>query len=306
MSVNRNVLTLLAAIVLAACGFAASAQDKPKVVATFSILADLAKNVGADRVEVATLVGPDGDAHVYSPTPADGRRLADAKLVIANGFKFEGWMSRLIKSSGTKALVVEAAKGVEPIKAEEHGQDHGQDHGHADVDPHAWQSVANVKRYVMNIRDGLIAADPAGKAAYEANAAAYLERLDALDREVKAAVEAIPRDRRRIITSHDAFGYFQKAYGVTFVAPQGVSTEAEASAKDVAKIIRQIRREKIPAVFLENVSDPRLLERIAKESGARIGGRLYSDALSGQDGPAGTYIDMMRHNIRALSAALSS
>jgi zinc/manganese transport system substrate-binding protein len=302
MSVNRNVLTLLAAIVLGACGFAASAQDKPKVVATFSILADLANNVGGDRVEVATLVGPDGDAHVYSPTPADGRRLADAKLVIANGFKFEGWMSRLIKSSGTKALVVEAAKGVEPIKAEERGHDHG----HAHVDPHAWQSVANVKRYVMNIRDGLIAADPAGKAVYEANAAAYLEKLDALDRDVKAAVEAIPRDRRRIITSHDAFGYFQKAYGVTFVAPQGVSTEAEASAKDVAKIIRQIRREKIPAVFLENVSDPRLLERIAKESGARIGGRLYSDALSGADGPAGTYIDMMRHNIRALSAALSS
>src|SRR5215218_2131980 len=306
MSLNRNVLTLLAAIALAACGFAASAQDKPKVVATFSILADLANNVGGDRVEVATLVGPDGDAHVYSPTPADGRRLADAKLVIANGFKFEGWMSRLIKSSGTKALVVEAARGVEPIKADEHGQDHGHDHGHADVDPHAWQSVANVKRYVMNIRDGLIAADPAGKAAYEANAAAYLERLDALDRDLKAAVEPIPRDRRRIITSHDAFGYFQKAYGVTFVAPQGVSTEAEASAKDVAKIIRQIRREKIPAVFLENVSDPRLLERIAKESGARIGGRLYSDALSGADGPARTYIDMMRHNIRALSAALSS
>src|SRR5215207_1869648 len=304
MSVNRSVLTLLAAIVLGACGFAASAEDKPRVVATFSILADLANNVGGDRVEVATLVGPDGDAHVYSPTPADGRRLADAKLVIANGLKFEGWMSRLIRSSGTKALVVEAAKGVEPIKAEEHGQDHGNDH--ADVDPHAWQSVANVKRYVMNIRDGLIAADPAGKAAYEANAAAYLERLDALDREVKAAVEAIPRDRRRIITSHDAFGYFQKAYGVTFVAPQGISTEAEASAKDVAKIIRQIRREKIPAVFLENVSDPRLLERIAKESGARIGGRLYSDALSGADGPARTYIDMMRHNIRALSAALSS
>jgi zinc/manganese transport system substrate-binding protein len=306
MSLNRNILRWLGAIVLGACGFAASAQDKPKVVATFSILADLAKNVGGDRVEVATLVGPDGDAHVYSPTPADGRRLAEAKLVVANGLKLEGWMGRLIKSSGAKALVVEAAKGVEPIKAEEHGQDHGHDHGHADVDPHAWQSVANVKRYVTNIRDGLIAADPAGKAAYEANAAAYLERLDALDKDVRAAIDAIPRDRRKIITSHDAFGYFQKAYGVTFVAPQGVSTEAEASAKDVARIIQQIRREKIPAVFLENVSDPRLVERIAKESGAKIGGRLYSDALSGQDDPAGTYIDMMRHNIRALSAALSS
>ncbi|MFL5121662.1 MAG: metal ABC transporter solute-binding protein, Zn/Mn family, partial [Microvirga sp.] len=174
------------------------------------------------------------------------------------------------------------------------------------LDPHAWQSVANARIYVANIRDALVKADPAGTDVYEANARDYLEKLDALDKDVRAAIDAIPRDRRKIITSHDAFGYFQKAYGVTFVAPQGVSTEAEASAKDVAKIIRQIRREKIPAVFLENVSDPRLLERIAKESGARIGGRLYSDALSGANGPAGTYIDMMRHNIRALSAALSS
>jgi zinc/manganese transport system substrate-binding protein len=290
----------------AAIPFAAGAQEKPaekpKVVATFSILGDLARSVGGDRVEVSTLVGPDGDAHVYSPTPADGRRLADAALVVANGLKLEGWMARLIKSSGTKARIVEATKGVQPIKADEHGHDHD----HAEVDPHAWQSVANVKLYVANIRDGLVAADPAGKAAYEANATAYLAKLDDLDREVRAAVEAIPKDRRRIITSHDAFGYFQKAYGIAFVAPQGVSTEAEASAKDFGKIIQQIRRERIPAVFLENVSDPRLAERIAKESGARIGGRLYSDALSAPDGPAGTYIDMMRHNIRALGAALSS
>jgi zinc/manganese transport system substrate-binding protein len=302
---RRNVLGLLAAAALGALPMKVMAQDrpaeKPKVVATFSILGDLVKNVGGDRIEVSTLVGPDGDAHVYSPTPTDGRRIADAALVVANGLKLEGWMGRLIKSSGTKARVVEAAKGVQPIKAEEHG-----DHGHADVDPHAWQSVTTVKIYVANIRDGLIAADPAGKAAYEANAAAYLARLDALDAEIKAAVEAVPKDRRKIITSHDAFGYFQKAYGIAFIAPQGVSTEAEASAKDVGRIIQQIRRDRIPAVFLENVSDPRLAERIAKESGARIGGRLYSDALSGPDGPAGTYIDMMRHNIRTLGAALSS
>jgi zinc/manganese transport system substrate-binding protein len=302
---RRSILTLLA-LAVGAFPLPARAQDKPqqrpKVVATFSILGDLVRNVGGDRVEVSTLVGPDGDAHVYSPTPTDGRRLADAALVVANGLKLEGWMGRLIKSSGTKARVVEAAKGVQPLKAEEHGHDHG----HADVDPHAWQSVVNAKIYVANIRDGLIAADPAGKALYEANAAAYLAKLDDLDKEVRAAVDAIPKDRRKIITSHDAFGYFQKAYGVAFIAPQGVSTEAEASAKDVGSIIRQIRREKIPAVFLENVSDPRLAERIAKESGARIGGRLYSDALSGEGGPAGTYIDMMRHNIRALGAALSS
>jgi len=201
--------------------------------------------------------------------------------------------------------VIEAAKGVQPIKADEE-KGHGHAHDHGALDPHAWQSVANARLYVANIRDGLIAADPAGKPDYEANAAAYLAKLDALDGEIRTAVERIPRDRRKIITSHDAFGYFQKAYGIVFVAPQGVSTEAEASAKDVARIIQQIRREKIPAVFLENVSDQRLAGRIAKESGAAIGGKLYSDALSGEGGPAGTYIDMMRHNIRALSAALSS
>jgi zinc/manganese transport system substrate-binding protein len=283
--------------------FAAHAQEKAKVVATFSILADLAGNVGGERVAVSTLVGPDGDAHVYAPTPADSRRLADATLVVANGLKLEGWIGRLITSSGTKARVIEAAKGVQPIDA---AGEKGHGHDHGTLDPHAWQSVANVKIYVANIRDGLAAADPAGKAAYEANAAAYLAKLDALEAEIRDAVERIPRDRRKIITSHDAFGYFQKAYGVAFVAPQGVSTEAEASARDVGRIIQQIRREKIPAVFLENVSDKRLLERIAKESGARIGGRLYSDALSAPGGPAGTYIDMMRHNIRALGAALSS
>jgi len=300
---KRNVVTLLFAGLAGVLPYAARAQEKPKVVATFSILGDLARNVGGDRVEVSTLVGPDGDAHVYSPTPADGRRLAEAKLVIANGLKLEGWMGRLIKSSGTKARVIEGAKGVQPVKAEGE-QGHG--HPHADIDPHAWQSVPNVKLYVENIRDGLIAADPAGKADYEGNAAAYLAKLDALDAEIKAAVERIPRDRRKIITSHDAFGYFQKAYGIAFVAPQGVSTEAEASAKDVARIIQQVRREKIPAVFLENISDQRLVARIAKESGAKVGGRLYSDALSAEGGPAGTYIDMMRHNITALSAALSS
>jgi zinc/manganese transport system substrate-binding protein len=300
---KRNVVTLLFAGLAGVLPYAARAQEKPKVVATFSILGDLARNVGGDRVEVSTLVGPDGDAHVYSPTPADGRRLAEAKLVIANGLKLEGWMGRLIKSSGTKARVIEGAKGVQPVKAE---GEHGHGHPHADIDPHAWQSVPNVKLYVANIRDGLIAADPAGKADYEASAAAYLAKLDALDTEVRAAVERIPLDRRKIITSHDAFGYFQMAYGIAFVAPQGVSTEAEASAKDVARIIQQIRREKIPAVFLENISDQRLVARIAKESGAKIGGRLYSDALSAEGGPAGTYIDMMRHNITALSAALSS
>lgn len=280
----------------------ASAQEKVKVIATFSILADLVKNVGGDRVEITSLVPVNGDAHVYAPSPADARKLADAKVVFTNGLGFEGWIPRLVKASGTKAVVIVATKGVKPRKMEETG--HG--HDHAEADPHAWQSVANAKIYVANIRDALVGADPAGKVAYDANAAAYTSKLDVLEAEVKGQVGNIPADRRRIITTHDAFGYFKAAYGVDFIAPQGVSTESEASAKDVAKIIAQIKKQKIPAVFLENVSDPRLLERIANESGAKVGGTLYSDALTDEKGKAPTYIDMMKHNIRTLSAALTS
>ena len=262
------------------------------------------KNVGGDRVEVTTLVGPNSDAHVYSPAPADAKKVAAAKVVITNGLGFEGWMARLVRASGSKAAPVVATKGIKPRKQAAHGHSHG--HGHDDTDPHAWQSVANAKIYVANIRAALIAADPAGKAAYEANAAAYLEKLDALDKEVREAVAAIPQERRRIITSHDAFGYFQAAYGIEFIAPQGVSTESEASARDVGRIITQIKRQKIPAVFLENVTDPRLIQRIAAESGAKVGGQLYSDALTDEKGAAPTYIDMIRHNIKQLVSALGT
>ncbi len=299
---TRMLAAAAALAALAAAGPAAS-QEKLKVLATFSILGDFVRNVGSDRVEVTTLVGPNSDAHVYAPAPADAKRVADAKVVITNGLGFEGWMSRLIKASGSKAPVVAATKGVKERKA---AGSHGHGHGHGVVDPHAWQSVGNAKVYVTNIRNALIAADPANKAAYEANATAYLAKLDALDQEVKAAVAAIPADRRRIITSHDAFGYFQQAYGVEFIAPQGVSTEAEASARDVARIIVQVKNQKIPAVFLENITDPRLLEQIAKETGARVGGKLYSDALTEANGNAPNYIELMRHNIKTLSAALMS
>jgi zinc/manganese transport system substrate-binding protein len=196
---------------------------------------------------------------------------------------------------------VVASKGIKPRKMEDEHKP-----GHLVIDPHAWQSIANAKSYVANIREGLIKADPAGKPDYEANASVYLAKLDALEREVKAVMSKIPADHRRIITTHDAFGYFSDAYGIEFISPEGVSTESEASAQDVAKIIAQIKKQKIPAVFMENISDPRLMEQIAKETGAKIGGTLYSDALSDEKGPAATYIDMMRSNLRALSAALTS
>jgi zinc/manganese transport system substrate-binding protein len=282
-----------------ALGGGSFAQDKLPVVATFSILGDFVKNVGGDRIAVTTLVGANADSHVYAPTPSDAKKVGAAKVVFANGLGLEGWMSRLVKASGSKAPTVVLSKGILPRKMEERG--HG--HSHQANDPHAWQSVANAKVYVTNIRDALAAADPGGKNVYEENAAAYLAKLDALETEIKGTIGKVPPDRRRIITSHDAFGYFGAAYGVEFVAPIGVSTEA-VSAKDVARIIAQIKKQKIPAVFMENVSDPRLMEQIAKESGAKIGGRLFSDALSDEKGPAPTYIDMMRNNLRELSVAL--
>jgi len=279
-------------LLLAASPSLAHAQDRLNVVASFSILGDFAKNVGGDRIEVSTLVGANGDVHVYTPAPADAKKIADAKLVIINGFGLEGWLPRLVQSSGSKAKIVTATDGITPRIAG------------AAPDPHAWQSVANAKIYVANIRDALVAADPADSAAFCANADGYLAKLDGLDREVKAAMASIPPDHRKVISTHGAFGYFAAAYNVEFIAPLGVSTDSEASARDIAGIITQIRTAKIPAVFIENISDPRLIQRISAETGARIGGTLYSDSLTGEKGEAPTYIDMVRHNIKALTDAL--
>jgi len=276
-------------------------ETRLKVIASFSILGDFVRNVGGDRVAVRDLVGPNGNAHVFEPSPADAKAVADASLVFVNGLGFEGWLDRLVKASGTKAAIVVATKGIKPRAGAG-----DRDHDHDKVDPHAWQSVANAKIYVANVRDALIAADPAGKAAYEANASAYLAKLDALDQEVRATIDRVPPERRRVVTSHNAFGYFGEAYDVVFTAPQGVSTEAETSARDVAAIISQIRKEKVAAVFLENVTDPRLVRQIAAETSAKIGGTLYSDALTDAKGDATSYIDLIRHNVRELADALGA
>jgi len=290
----RRFQLWLVCLVLATSTASVRAQDRLDVVASFSILGDFASNVGGERVSVSTLVGPNGDVHVYTPAPADAKKIADAKLVVINGLGLEGWLPRLVQSSGSKATIVAATNGIAPLKIG------------SDADPHAWQSVANAKIYVANIRDALVAADPADAGIFRANAETYLAKLDALNREVREAIAQIPESRRKVISTHDAFGYFAAAYGVTFIAPQGVSTESEASARDIAGIITQIKTSKIPAVFLENVSDPRLMRRISAETGARIGGTLYSDSLTGEKGEAPTYIDMVRHNIKALTSALKN
>lgn len=297
---SRRNLVLFAALATMLAGGPAQAQDRIKVAATFSILGDLVQNVGGDRIELVTLVGPNGDAHVYSPTPADAKKLAAAKVVFVNGLGFEGWMTRLIQASGTKASTVVASTGIKTRTMED---DHHP--GRRVTDPHVWQSVANAKIYVANIRDGLGKADPAGRSAYEVNAKTYLDKLDALDQEVKSAIAKIPPERRKVITTHEAFGYFGGAYGLEFISPEGVSTDSEPSAKDLAKLIGQIRRQKIPAVFMENITDPRLMQQIARETGAKAGGTLYSDALSDAGGPAATYIDLMRNNVRELTKALN-
>ena len=302
--VTKKVLRQWLALICLATTVGVATAEPLKVVASFSILGDLAREVGGDRIELHTLVGRDADAHVYQPTPADAKTIAQAKLVIVNGYGFEGWIDRLVKSSGYRGAVLVASSGIKTLKQKHDGHDE-HDHGHAsDVDPHAWQDLTNALRYVDNIAQALAKADPAGQSSYLANAAKYKQAIVALDGELKTSFNSIAKERRKVVTTHDAFGYFSRAYGIAFISPVGINTDAEPSAADVGRIIKQIRREKIPAVFIENISDPRLLERIRQESGARIGGVLYSDSLSKADGPAATYLAMMRHNAKTLASAL--
>lgn len=298
ISVRLWLAVLVAGLMSSASGRAA---DRLPVVTSFSLLADIARQVGGEHVEVATLIGPDRDAHGFEPTASDAKILGAAQVFVVNGLDYEGWAPRLQRSSGFRGTLVIAARGV----VTRTGETPGHSHGKSAPDPHAWQSLVNGRLYAANIRDGLIAADPERRAGYEANAARYLQAIDAAEAEVRAALARIPGDRRKVVTNHDAFAYFGAAYGLRFLAPKGVSSEGEASAQDVARIIRLVRAEKVRAVFVENVADKRLLEQIGRETGARLGGRLVSDALTSPDGPAPTYLDMFRHNARTLAAALA-
>ena len=428
-------------------------QEKLRVVASFSILGDMVQQLAGDEVSLTTLVGPNGDAHVFKPSPFDADKVSSANLLIINGLEFEGWMERLQESSGFSGKLVVATSGIDKMKMEEdehhdeegkdehhegdhafewagafklsagnyvwtfakvdgdyadpkmkmvilpsrldgeaaiedreemaesllkkkhsirhvHGEvltplngsayqlvfdpkrnvtefrvhikkdgvytfftehmpfefeadehffkdtakqdveptaqepDSGHHHHHGEFDPHAWQSIANAKIYVENIRKALVEAAPSKAAIFNKNAKAYLKQLNALETTLKSEMAEIPKDRRKVITPHDAFGYLGRDFGLKFLAPQGVSTESEASAKDVAQIIKQIRKENIKAVFIENVTDPRLIEQIARETKVTVGGKLYGDALSGPNEPAPTYLSMMKHNVRSIIKAL--
>jgi len=285
--------------------FSVHASEKLKVVASFSILGDMVKNVASDDVELKILVGANGDAHEYQPTPADAKAISKADLVIVNGLGFEGWLPRLVKSSGYKGTVLEASKGISSLflsEKTEKGEPHH--HEHDGKDPHAWQNLANGKIYVKNIRDALIAADKAHADDYRKNAKEYLKKLDDAEIFVKSELAKIPTQKRKLVTTHDAFAYFAKAYNVEFLAAQGISTEGQPTAADVAKLIDQIRTQKVTTIFLENMTDSRLIKQLEKDAGAKLGGTLYSDALSAENEPAPNYIAMFKHNVSALVSAL--
>jgi zinc/manganese transport system substrate-binding protein len=358
---NRHLLMRSAVAAVLLMPSTQTWSDEPiPVVATFSILGDMVKSIGGNAIEVTTLVGANGDTHVYQPTPADARAIKEADLLFVNGLEFEGWLDRLVEAAAFEGETVVATNGIDVIAYDDHHDDHhdedkehhadkedahhdtdehseegeheGEDHSaagdhndhsaagdhddhddgkhddhhnHGEYDPHGWQSLRNAIVYVDNITAALAKSDPSQAALFYNNRAAYVADIEKLEAELQALLSALPENARTVITSHDAFQYFGRDYNLTFLAPQGLSTESEASAKDVATLIKQMRTEGISAVFVENISDPRLIKQIANETGAKVGGKLYPGALSKADGPAATYLNLIRHNAESIAAALS-
>jgi zinc/manganese transport system substrate-binding protein len=305
----RLLATLLLGLSLSA---PAMAQQKLRVIASFSILGDIVAQVGGARVEVVTLVPAMGDAHVFQPTPSDARAVAGADMLVVNGLNFEPWLDRLVAASGFKGRHVVAAEGIKPRDMGGHGHAHhnhgpGDDHDHDDhgvKDPHVWHDLQRMQTYIANIAQGLAAADPAHADAYRARGTAYAAELKTLDAWAAAEIGKLPRAHRKVITQHDAFGYLAARYKIDFMAAQGVTTKAEASAEAVGRLIRQIKREKVQALFFENIANPRLIEQIARETKVKVGGRLYSDALSPPGGEADSFVKMYRLNITRLIEAM--
>lgn len=334
----KHLLALCVSLALGFAALPAQAEEAAplKIVTSFSILADMAKNVAGSRATITSLVGPDADAHVFEPGPADVAMLAEADVLIINGLGFEPWLVRLAASAKSKAKFVTASYGVKPIELDEphhhghgHGHSHGHNHGHShghghghghghshshdkdghpavphDFDPHAWQDLRNGVIYVRNIADALAEKDPANATLYLANAESYITELKKLHEWAQAEIGRLPKEKRKVITTHDAFGYFSKAYGVEFLSPAGIGTASDPSAETLARLVDQMRRENIRALFMENMGNPRMMETIARETGIEDGGTLYSDALSAPGGPAPTYVAMFRHNVPALIEAM--
>jgi len=336
MITRRDLLTYAAfAISITGLPTVTLAQEPVPVVATFSILGDMVQRIGGDEVNVTTLVGRNGDTHVYQPTPADAKAVKQASLMFTNGLQFEGWLDRLAESAEFNGTIVVTTDGLDPIAMEEHHDDEQSDdhedehsdghkdehadkdsdgheedehghHDHGEFDPHGWLSLKNALVYIDNITAGLAEAKPASAEMFNQNRAAYVAEVELLDQQIEDMIATLPANMRTIVTSHDAFQYFGRDYGLTFVSPQGISTESEASAQDVAQLIKQIRADNISAVFVENVADPRLLQQIARETGVTVGGKLYPGALSDENGSASSYLDLMRHNATIITNAIKN
>lgn len=313
------VLATVAGLLASSVAVAAAPPKAPlNVVASFSILGDMVGQIGGDDIALTTIVGPNGDAHSFEPRPSDAKALAQAQLLVVNGLNFEGWLPRLEKASGFSGTEVVASKGIvarqlseAEISEHEDGKGHAHGVGHIDeahpgeVDPHAWQSLSNGMVYASNIASALIKADPANAEDYRARAELYISEMKKLDEKIRQTLATIPADRRHVVTSHDAFGYFARDYGVQFISAMGISSDAEPSAKGLAMLINQVKATHSPAVFLENVTNPKLIQQIARETGAKVGGSLYSDALDQPDKPAGTYLGMFKWNAGQLIYALT-
>ncbi|MDJ0859210.1 MAG: metal ABC transporter substrate-binding protein [Dinoroseobacter sp.] len=294
MTFFKPIYVGLTAASLSFTALPAAAGEQINIVASFSILGDMVEQVVGDHASVTTIVGPDADAHIYQPSVADARAVAEADVVFVNGLGFETWSDTLIAESGTEGVVYVATDGITPLEVD------------GEVDPHAWNALTNGMVYVQNIADAMSEVMPAHADEFSANAAAYIDELEALDAETKEKLAALPADRRTVVTAHDAFGYLANAYGMTFLAPVGIDSEAEPSAQDLAALIEQLRKEQVAALFVENITSPALVRQIADETGIEIGGRLYSDALSERGGPATSYLAMFRHNLGAIVDALAN
>lgn len=295
------------------------AANKLPVIATYSILGDMVQNVGGELIDLKVLVGPDGDAHAYEPVPADSASLLQAKVLFENGLEFETWLDDLYTASGSQAVRAVVSEGITPLKAPEEGE-HGhaegeshsaseagqEEHDHGEFDPHIWHSVANSEIMVANIAKALSAADPTNATIYQANAATYTTQLKELDAFIKQEVATLPAERRKIVTTHDTFGYFAQDYGFEIVGTAlGITTEtADPSAAQIADLVTDIKATGVPAIFAENIANSTVMETIAKEAGVKLVPELYTDALGPQGSEGETYIKMMRFNTTTMVTAL--
>ncbi len=310
MTKHRTRMNLFAVIIflIAVQPTTVKAQEPIPVVATFSVLGDMVERIGGSEVAVSTLVGRNGDTHVYQPTPADAKALKNSEILFTNGLEFEGWLERLAEAADFDGVTVVATDGMELIAMDDHDDEHHDDHddhAHGEFDPHGWLSLQNAITYFDNITAALATAVPEKAATFYENRATYVTEIELLNAQIKAMIDELPQSSRTVVTSHDAFQYFGRDYQLTFLAPQGLSTDNEASAHDVAQLIEQIRAEGIAAVFVESVADPRLVEQIAAETGTNVGGELFPGALSDEEGPAATYLELMHHNATTIITTLA-